>query len=434
MAWSEDDLLGPEGQDWRVPVSELADRQDAMAKSLRSAGLSGALIHNPVDLYYFAGGRQNASLWIPAEGQVTQFVRRSVRRANHDGGGDDAPHEVIQFPRMSDFADELRARGAGGTGYSGEAEGAEVSGNGGGCGAGIGLQMQSIPSAFAERFTTALSGLGPVGDCSTLVHRLREVKSAWEIEQMRLAADIQLTMFEAIAEVGCEGVTELELSAAAEAISRAAGFGGNINLRRFPMQCDRAVVVAGRAGGIPSFFDAAIGGTGPHPGVGMGAGFNKVKPGEPVLVDILHAHRGYLIDMTRMFSLGPLDTVWQERLDDMLAVKEVVVDVLDQGKTCAQAWEEGQALAVEMGHGDHLMGQQPDQTRFLGHSLGLELDESPVVAAGFDRPLELGGTMAIEPKVVYAEGSIGSEDTWVRGERGMEPLSADGAFPWHHQW
>jgi hypothetical protein len=62
------------------------------------------------------------------------------------------------------------------------------------------------------------------------------------------------------------------------------------------------------------------------------------------------------------------------------------------------------------------------------------LDESPVVAAGFDRPLELGGTMAIEPKVVYAEGSIGSEDTWVRGERGMEPLSADGAFPWHHQW
>jgi Xaa-Pro dipeptidase len=413
MSWSEDDLLGPEGEDWRVPVSELANRQAEMAQSLRSAGLSGALIQNPVDLYYFAGGRQNASLWIPAEGQVTQFVRRSERRAYHDAGGDNAPHEVIPFPRMSEFADELRARGAG---------------------VGVGLQMQSIPSAFAERFTKALSGLGPVGDCSPLVHRLREVKSLWEIEQMRLAAEIQLTMFEAIAEVGCEGATELELSAAAEAISRAAGFGGNINLRRFPMQCDRAVVVAGRAGGIPSFFDAAIGGTGPHPGVGMGTGFNKIKPGEPVLVDILHAHRGYLIDMTRMFSLGPLDAVWQERLEDMLAVKEVVVDVLDQGKTCSQAWQEGHALAVEMGHGDHLMGQQPDQTRFLGHSLGLELDESPVVAAGFDRPLELGGTMAIEPKVVYAEGSIGSEDTWVRGERGMEPLSADGAFPWHHQW
>ncbi len=413
MSWSEDDLLGPEGEDWRVPVSELANRQAEMAQSLRSAGLSGALIQNPVDLYYFAGGRQNASLWIPAEGQVTQFVRRSERRAHHDAGGDNAPHEVIPFPRMSEFADELRVRGAG---------------------AGIGLQMQSIPSAFAERFATVLSGLGQVGDCSPLVHRLREVKSSWEIEQMRLAAEIQLTMFEAIAEVGCEGATELELSAAAEAISRAAGFGGNINLRRFPMQCDRAVVVAGRAGGIPSFFDAAIGGTGPHPGVGMGAGFNKVKAGEPVLVDILHSHRGYLIDMTRMFSLGPLDAVWQERLEDMLAVKEVVVDVLDQGKTCSQAWQEGHALAVEMGHGDHIMGMKPEQTRFLGHSLGLELDESPVVAAGFDRPLELGGTMAIEPKVVYAEGSIGSEDTWVRGERGMEPLSADGAFPWHHQW
>ena len=413
MSWSEDDLLGPEGEDWRVPVSELVNRQAAMAQSLGAAGQTGALIQNPVDLYYFAGGRQNASLWIPAEGQVTQFVRRSERRARYDAGGDDAPHEVITFPRMSEFADELRARGAG---------------------AGVGLQMQSIPSAFAERFTKALSGLGLAGDCSALVHSLREVKSTWEIEQMSIAAEIQLTMFEAIAEVGCEGATELELSAAAEAVSRSAGFGGNINLRRFPMQCDRAVIVAGRAGGIPSFFDAAVGGTGPHPGVGMGAGFNKVKAGEPVLVDILHSHRGYLIDMTRMFSLGPLDAVWQERLEDMLAVKEMVVDVLDQGKTCSQAWQDGHALAVEMGHGDHIMGMKPEQTRFLGHSLGLELDESPVVAADFDRPLEIGGTMAIEPKVVYPEGSIGSEDTWVRGERGMEPLSADGAFPWHYQW
>jgi len=80
------------------------------------------------------------------------------------------------------------------------------------------------------------------------------------------------------------------------------------------------------------------------------------------------------------------------------------------------------------------MGTAPDQSRFLGHSIGLQLDESPVVAAGFDRPLPVGGTMAIEPKVVYGEGSVGTEDTWVRDDEGMRPLTADGGLPWLMEW
>ena len=135
-----------------------------------------------------------------------------------------------------------------------------------------------------------------------------------------------------------------------------------------------------------------------------------------------------------MFVSGQLPEVWQQRLEDMIAVKEEVVDVLDQGLHCSQAWDAGLALATELGYADHLMGTKPDQSRFLGHSIGLQLDESPVVAAGFDRPLSVGGTMAIEPKAVYAEGSVGSEDTWVRDEEGMRPITADGALPWVMEW
>ncbi|MDC0055731.1 M24 family metallopeptidase [Deltaproteobacteria bacterium] len=407
MSWSEDTLSGPEGEDWRVPVSELEERQNNFATLLREAEIEAALIQNPVDLYYFAGGRQNASLLIPADEDKTstQFVRRSLRRAKYEAGGDDAPHQVEAFPRMKEFSSAISCTPA--------------------------LQSGSIPSSFADRFSSAL-GVG--GDCTNLVHQQREVKSEWELEMMRCAAETQLEMFNALAEYGKEGMSELELVAKAETISREAGFGGNINLRRFPMQCDRGVIVSGRAGGIPSFFDAAVGGTGPYPGAGMGAGFSKIKADEPVLVDLLHSHRGYLIDMTRMFVAGSLSQQWQDRLDDMLAVKDTVVDVLSNGESCSEAWNQGHTLAVELGHEEHLMGMKPDQSNFLGHSLGLELDESPVVAAGFDRPMKPGMTMAIEPKVVHPEGSIGSEDTWVMTEMGMEPLSADGAFPWLHQW
>ena len=69
-SWSSEDLLGPEGQDWRVPVSELEQRISKLADLLQESNLSGALIQNPVDLYYYAGGRQNGALFIPATGRA----------------------------------------------------------------------------------------------------------------------------------------------------------------------------------------------------------------------------------------------------------------------------------------------------------------------------------------------------------------------------
>lgn len=422
-AWVTEDLVGPEGEDWRVPVSELARRQAGLADMLRDAGIAGALIQHPVDLYYYTGGRQDGSFFVPATGAggstqaggdgPASFVRRSLKRAQFEAGGDDAPHQVLPFPRLSLFAETLRERGVTGV---------------------PGLQFGEAPGTFTAHFAKALSSFGDAPDITSIIHAQREIKSAWELEQMETAAAVQFRMFEAVQTVGGEGVSELDMVAAAEAVSRSEGFGGNVQMRRYPLQCDRGVIVAGRAGGIPSFFDSAVGGTGPHPLSGMGSGFSKVKTNEPVLVDLVHAHRGYMVDATRMFVAGSLSTEWMQRLDDMVAVKETVVDVLDQGRLCSEAWEEGHALATELGYSEHLMGTTPDQSRFLGHSIGLQLDESPVVAAGFDRPLPVGGTMAIEPKVVYAEGSVGSEDTWVRDEDGMCPITAGGGLPWLMEW
>jgi Xaa-Pro dipeptidase len=140
------------------------------------------------------------------------------------------------------------------------------------------------------------------------------------------------------------------------------------------------------------------------------------------------------VDMTRMFVAGRLDEVWMNRLEDMMSVRDEVVGVLETGGTCSEAWDRGLALATELGHADHLMGQAPDQSRFLGHSVGLQLDEAPVVAAGFDRQMPVGGTMAIEPKVVHTDGAIGSEDTWLREHDGLRPITAGGAWPWVTEW
>jgi len=410
--WAESQIQGPDGEDWRVPVSELESRIESLSVVLQQNSLPGVFVQHPVDLYYFAGGRQNATLFIPAKGTKASiegggdgpvlFVRRSISRAIFEAGGGNAPFEIQTFPRMKSLVEVLQERGVSKA---------------------PALQFGEIPASFIQRFTTTLSPLGDCSDATALIHSIREIKSNWEVEQMEASALIQAKMFEAVEEKLAEGISELELVAAAEEVSRREGFGGNIQMRRYPLQCDRGVIVSGRAGGIPSFFDSAVGGTGAHPLAGMGSGFSKVKPNEPILVDLVHVHRGYVVDKTRMFSVGRLPQKWHDRLEHMIEVNDIVVSSLANGDDCSMAWQKGSQLAYELGYEENLMGMKPDQSKFLGHSVGLQLDESPVVAKGFNRPLPIGGTMAIEPKVVYAEGSIGLEDTWIKTSEGMNSLT-----------
>ena len=253
-SWSTDDLVGPDGEDWRVPVSELESRIQELSNRLSDAKTPGVLIQNPVDLYYYAGGRQNGALFVPASNSqasieqggngATFFVRRSISRAKFEAGGSDSPILVEKFPSLGIFAETLTGIGL---------EGAP------------GLQFGEIPADFCQKFQSVLSKLGNTSDCTKIIHEQREAKSDWEIEMMREGAKIQQQMFDAVKQSISIGATELDIVAAAEAVSRQSGFGGNVQMRRFPLQCDRAVIVSGRAGGIPSFFDSAIGGTGPHP-------------------------------------------------------------------------------------------------------------------------------------------------------------------------
>ena len=393
-------LAGPDGEDWRVPVEELVLRQER----LRAAIQSSVWINDPVDMYWLVGNRQTGGVHVTKDA-VTQYVRNSLERARFESGGSDAPHAVVPHPRMNALAEML-----------GDVPDLQLG------------RMTASDAHFLQ------SKLGVGGDCTQLLWDLRETKSDWEIQMMRDSGRVQRQMFDAIASNGKEGMTEIELAALADEVSRAAGFAGHIRMRKWGMDCERVVIVSGENGSLPTFFDSAVGGAGPHPFAALGAGFKRIKRGEPVLVDIVHVHRGYVSDMTRMFSAGPLAPEWMQRLEDMSSIHDVVVGSLGAGEDCSEAWRKGTALATELGHANHLMGQGSDQAKFLGHSIGLELDETPVVAVSFNRPLPVGGTMAIEPKVIHDDGAIGMEDCWVRTEEGMSCLSSGEHFPLLTEW
>ena len=416
MTWDAERLTGPDGEDWRVPVSELEERRTRMASSLTEQGLESALIDDPVELYWLTGGRQNGMMLIGAEGsdiQHTHWVRKSLERARYESGGNDAPDPIVAQPKTRQLTEALRSLGV-------NSAPAMLAGK--------------MPHERWQFFSRRLASLGEIQDSTYLMYGLRETKSAWELEMHRESGRINAEMFEAVQEVGGEGRTELEMAAAADEISRSAGFGGRIRMRRWPMDCDRVVIAAGRSGAVPSYFDSAIGGLGASPISSLGAGHAKVESGEPVIVDIVHLHRGYVSDCTRMFCAGRLDEESVRKLDDMAEIRDEVVSRLGKGDDCSEAWRIGNGMANEMGYSNHLMGMTPNQAVFLGHSVGLELDETPVVADRFDRELPIGGTMAIEPKVIYDSGAIGTEDTFARTPDGMECLTMGDSWGLLTEW
>ncbi|MED5267621.1 MAG: hypothetical protein VYB00_02230, partial [Candidatus Thermoplasmatota archaeon] len=162
------DMSGPEGEDWRVPVSELTNRRKRVADALAEAGYESVMIEDPVELYWLTGGRQNSILVIGASGtdvESTHLVRKSLPRAIWESGGSDSPDPVIQQPRSSDLEVGLRSMGVTRT---------------------PAMLDSALPHSRKEYLSNCLSGFEDrKEDASKMLHQLRETKSAWEIDQIR---------------------------------------------------------------------------------------------------------------------------------------------------------------------------------------------------------------------------------------------------------
>ena len=165
--WSTDGLSGPDGEDWRVPVSELEQRQTNFSTSLNENRIKSAWINDPVDMYWLVGNRQTGGVHITSEGEITQYVRSSLERAKFESGGDDAPHIIEAHPRMANLLEKLGNSPA--------------------------LQLGRIPANDATFLQSKLGG--DSGDCTHILWKLREKKSEWEINRMKESGEIQKRIF-----------------------------------------------------------------------------------------------------------------------------------------------------------------------------------------------------------------------------------------------
>ncbi len=385
-------------QRFLTPAEEI-DRRLGEARGLLSrAGLDGLLVFHPVNLLYFSGTRQNAVLWIPARGEPTLWIRRSLDRAR----------------RETPLARVLPWRGP--EGFEAFCAAADLRA--------VGLELDVLPAVEFLKLRERLPETR-LENAAALVRGLRQVKSPWEIEWMRRAASLHDEVFGEIPRMIRESEDELGLAARIEYALRLRGHQGPTPLHRWNQSLFYGPVVTGPSACYPCGFDGPVGGRGLYPAVPEGAGWRRLRDGEPILVDVVFGYNGYLVDRTRTFvPRRPLSPGLQKAYDVCLEIQDEIVRGLAPGRPCSDLYREVmERFEKSTPPPGRPMGLGENRVRFLGHGVGLELDEWPVLAPGCDEPLQAGMTLAVEPKIFFpGQGGVGIENTFLLTEQGPERL------------
>lgn len=367
-----------------------------LQSELRAKGIDGALIIFPIDVYYFTGTRQNATLWVPADGNPLLLVRKSFSRAVKESLIEDTRPfpSSKEFPAL--FPDSVKK---------------------------VGLTFDIIPVQQYNYYAKMVPGREFV-DISGANREIRSVKSTWELEQLRHSGSRLCGIFKQVPEFLKAGMRELDLSAEFESRLRRSGNEGYVRMRAFNQELFMGLAVSSSSAGEPGFFDGAVTGRGLSSASPHGASTDVIQPDTPVFLDYTGVFNGYITDMTRIFCVGSLSQELQHAFDTSLAIQKFLVENLKAGAICEELFAKSAEMAEAAGLGANYMGAPGENAKFVGHGVGLELDEFPVLAQGFKVPLQAGQTIAIEPKfVIPGHGVIGIENTFAVSSSGGVKLT-----------
>jgi Xaa-Pro dipeptidase len=384
-----------------TPATELEQRCKRLQVMMTEQELDAVIIVQNADLFYFSGTIQSGNLYLPAQGQPLYMVRKGADRARMESG----LKEVVPFGTLKDIPALLAEFG-----YPVPTR--------------IGLEMDVMPVNFFERYRKVYPNAVYL-DASPLIRKVRMIKSAYEIHLMKDAADQTDRIFQRAREVIRVGVTDLEIAAELEFAARRLGHQGLTRMRGFNSDLFYGQIVSGVDSAVPAYPDTPLGGLGLNTSFGQSAGLKRIEANEPVVIDFAGCVDGYLADQTRIFSIGPLSDRLRRAYDAMLAVQQRMTEIALPGASCGAIYSRCLALAVELGYADSFMGARGAQVPYIGHGVGVEIDEYPLIAKGFDSmSLEVGMAFAFEPKAVFpGEGAVGIENTFYLSNEGLKRLT-----------
>lgn len=375
-------------------VKDLFFRQQKVQKAIRKAGVAGLLLTTDVNIYYMTGLVFSGYYYLPADDEPVFFVKRP--------GG--LSGERIYSIRKPEQITDIFASNGWTVPESVLLETDEISYN----------EYVRIQQVFQFK---------KVENATTFMRRVRMIKTPWEIGQLRLSADRHAATYSRIPDCYRPGMTDLRFQTEIEHQMRLHGSIGVFRTFGPGMNIFMGSLLAGENAETPSPFDFALGGGGQTAFCPIGANGTMLKEGVSVMVDMAGNYTDYLTDMTRVFSVGTLPELAYRAHQVALEIQDAVERAAKPGVACADLYNLSYAMVEKAGLTDYFMGTK-QQAKFVGHGIGLEINEPPVLTPRSKEVLEPNVTFALEPKFVIPKvGAVGIENSFLVTKTGVDKLT-----------
>lgn len=355
----------------------------------------GLLAFSRVNLYYLTGHLANGLFWLPKNGEPVLLCRKGIERARLES----SVAHIAEYRSYKDIKGLLAEAGSP-------------------LGRTVGVQMDGLPWSFGLKLQETLNGETRLVPADFALTMARAKKTEWELVKMRLCgARHHKALYELLPGMIRPGMSEREVSHKAWEAFFSLGHGGPLRMGNFGEECFLGHVSAGDSGNYPSVFNGPVGIRGEHPAVPfMGYAGQLWQTGQPLACDIGFCLEGYVTDKTQCYWAGPKGSIPEDvrrghdfcvEMQAWLA-QRMVPGVLPQD-LYNQVMEESE----RRGMGEGFMSLGKNKVMFLGHGIGLVIDEFPAIADRIKTPLEEGMVFALEPKFgVPGLGMVGVENTF----------------------
>ncbi|MBC7118848.1 MAG: aminopeptidase P family protein [Methanobacteriaceae archaeon] len=386
----------------KIPYHEFANRMKHFKEKLNETDPQWeiAVIFTKINQYYFTGTMQDGILVIPADDDPTFWVRRSYERALEESKFKDIRH-MSSFRDISQTFEKIPDT--------------------------VYLETESLPLALYKRFTKYFP-IKEYKKADAIIGMLRAIKSKYELRIMGKSGKIhQHILEEIVPELLYEGMSEAELGAELFKIMIDEGYHGITRFGMFDTEMLLGHIGFGDTPLYPSYFNGASGNRGLSPAAPLlGSRQRKLKKGDLVYVDIGFGIEGYHTDKTMTYIFkGEIPEKAEKAHNKCLEIQDKISKMLKPGISPAKIYK-----TIMDGLDDefrkNFMGFGENQVKFLGHGIGLVIDEVPVIAEKFKDPLEENMTLAIEPKKgIQGVGMVGTENTFIVTSNGGECITGD---------
>lgn len=375
-------------------IGDLQIKWNRMQQSMQQMGMDGCLLSVDVNLYYTTGRVYSGYFYLPAEGKPWFFVKRP----NGLNG-----EQVVYIRKPEQMADLFREHGI----KMPERlllEGDELSYN---------EYLRLLP----------IFQLKEAGNATAWMRTLREIKTPWEIAQFRISAGKHADVYREVPDCFRPGMTDIEFQAEIERRMRQHGSMGLFRAFGSNMDIFMGTILAGENAECPSPFDFALGGGGVNPSLPIGANGTLLKEGTSIMVDMAGNYTPYITDMTRVFSVGTLTEQAYKAHQVSIDIQEKIMNVSRPGTSCAELYNIALEMVGKEGLSAYFMGTK-QQAKFVGHGIGIQINELPVLTPRSKEVLMPNMVFALEPKfVIPGVGAVGIENSFLVTETGLEKLT-----------